>query len=208
MKSNFPKILRLLKKHYPDAHCALNHKNAFELICATVLSAQCTDKRVNMVTPNLFKKFPDPESLSKATLSQIETMIKSTGFYKNKALSLKELAKALVQKHGGQVPQTMDELISLRGVGRKTANVILGTAFGKNVGVVVDTHVGRLSRRLGLTENKDPVKVEKDLMKIVPKKDWTLISHLLIEHGRGLCPARVPKCADCFLRFECPQRGV
>lgn len=199
------KILQKLAQLYPDVDCALNHKNSFELLSSTILSAQCTDERVNMVTPILFKSYPTPEKMAKAPLEKLEKIIRSTGFFRSKAKSLLEMSISLVEKFNGQVPRTMDDLISLRGVGRKTANVVLGNAFGINHGVVVDTHVGRLSRRLGFTKQKDPVKVEKDLMKIVPEKDWTLISHQLIAHGRMICKSQRPQCMKCPLSSLCPS---
>ena len=192
---------------YPDAHCALHFRNPFELLCATVLSAQCTDVRVNMTTPALFAAYPTPEAMARATLRTLEKLVRSTGFYKNKALSLKTLSQLLVEKHGGQVPRTLDDLTELRGVGRKTANVLLGNAFDVP-GMVVDTHVGRLSRRLGFTRETDPVKVEHALMELIPREDWTLTAHLLISHGRTVCDARKPRCEMCELRPECPQIGV
>ena len=203
-KSRTAKIITLLAKLYPDAHCALNHKNAYELLVATILSAQCTDVRVNMVTPALFAKYPTPAALAKADPAELEKMIQSTGFFRNKAKSLLAASADIVEKHGGKVPDTMDELTALRGVGRKTANVVLGNAFHKNVGVVVDTHVGRLSLRLNLTTHEDPVKVEQDLMQLVPQEKWTLFSHWLIFHGRQICHARKPKCTQCPLLPHCP----
>lgn len=204
-----PKIFfSFFKKKYPKARCALNHKNPFELLISTILSAQCTDARVNQVTPKLFAQCPSPQKMSKASQKSIETLIFSTGFYKNKAKSILESSKDLVEKHGGEVPQTMEALTALRGVGRKTANVVLGNAFGKNVGVVVDTHVGRISRRLGLTRHKDPVKVEKDLMQVVPQKDWTSFSHWLILFGREVCKAQKPLCQQCEIEKICPRIGV
>ncbi len=197
-------VLTCLKKTYPDAHCVLGHQNPFQLLCATILSAQCTDERVNKVTPALFKKYPGAAAFSKASLKDVEELVKSTGFYKNKARSIVECAKAIVEKYGGQIPKTLEELTSLRGVGRKTANVVLGNAYGIP-GLVVDTHVGRLSRRLGFTKQKDPVKVEFELMKIVPKQEWTLFSHLLIYHGRNRCTARKPDCVHCELTDLCPK---
>jgi endonuclease-3 len=197
-------ILKELARLYPTAHCALVHRNAYELLVATILSAQCTDVRVNMVTPGLFAKFPTPSAMAQAPIEEIEKLIASTGFFRNKAKSLKESGADIVLKHKGEVPQTMEELTALRGVGRKTANVVLGNAFGKNVGVVVDTHVGRLSLRLELTRHTDPVKVEQDLIKIVPQKDWTLFSHWLIFHGRQVCFARKPNCPQCTLLPLCP----
>jgi len=198
------RIIRALEKLYPDAHCALTHSNAFELLVATILSAQCTDARVNMVTPVLFKKYPTAEALAKAPQEDVEKIIKTTGFFRSKAKSIRETSADIVQKHGGKVPQTMDELTDLRGVGRKTANVVLGNAFDQNVGVVVDTHVGRLSRRLALTVHEDPVDVEQDLMKLVPVEKWTNFSHLLIFHGRQICFARNPQCDKCPLLPDCP----
>lgn len=203
--NNQKKILKKLKELYPDANCALEHENAFQLLCSTILSAQCTDARVNMVTPKLFKTYPSPLMMAKAPLERLEDLIRSTGFYKNKAKSLQQTSASIVEKFDGKVPDTMEDLTSLRGVGRKTANVVLGNAFGKNEGVVVDTHVGRLSRRLGLTKHEDPVKVEQDLMKIVPKADWTVISHEMISHGRALCKAQRPKCEICPLADLCPS---
>jgi endonuclease-3 len=197
-------ILAILKKTYPKAKCSLDYKTPLQLIVATILSAQCTDVRVNMVTPGLFKKYPTAAKLAAADSGELEKEIQSTGFYRNKAKSLKAMAAALVEKHGGKVPQTMEELTQLAGVGRKTANVVLGNAFGKNVGVVVDTHVARVSQRLGLTKQTDPVKIETDLMKLVPQEDWTIWSHLLIFHGRAVCQARNPKCGECVILKLCP----
>jgi endonuclease-3 len=204
-KTRTLKIIDVLKKTYPDAHCALDHKNAYELLVATILSAQCTDVRVNMVTPVLFKKYPTAEALAKSSQGDVEKIIQSTGFFRAKAKSIRTTAADIVEKHGGKVPATMEELTELRGVGRKTANVVLGNAFDQNVGVVVDTHVSRLSQRLGLTANTDPVKIEQDLMKLVPQEDWTLISHLLIFHGRQICVARKPRCRECPLFDLCPS---
>ena len=197
-------IIGKLREMYPDAHCALTHRNAFELLVATILSAQCTDVRVNMVTPALFTKYPDAKALAKAKPAELEKMIQSTGFYRNKAKSLLAASGDIMIKHCGEVPRTMEELTALRGVGRKTANVVLGNAFDMNEGVVVDTHVGRLSLRLALTTEEDPVKVEQDLMKLVPRELWTLFSHWLIFHGRQICIARKPKCEQCKLLSECP----
>lgn len=190
---------------YPDANCALEHHNPFELLTSTILSAQCTDARVNMVTPALFKKYPTPEKMSKAPMEKLEELIRTTGFFRSKAKSLHEMSKSLVEKFGGKVPNTMEDLIQLRGVGRKTANVVLGNAFGKNIGVVVDTHVGRLSRRFYFTKHMDPVKVEQDLMKIVPQEHWTSISHEMILHGRAICKAQSPKCYTCPISDVCPS---
>ena len=198
-------VLERLRREYPDARCALDHRNAFELLCATILSAQYTDVRVNLVTPALFRKYPDAFALARARTPALEAMIRSTGFFRNKARSLIGMAQALVAKHGGEVPRTMEELYVLPGVGRKTANVILGNAYGVNEGVTVDTHVGRLSRRLDLTREEDPVKVEQDLMRLIPQEDWALISHLLIFHGRQVCVARHPRCEQCVLADICPS---
>jgi endonuclease III len=196
-------LLERLAQAYPNAECALHHRNPWELLVATILSAQCTDARVNMVTPVLFKKFPTPTDFAHAPLVEIEEEIRSTGFYHNKAKSLNGAARKLVGEYGGKVPQTMDELLSLPGVARKTANVVLGVAFGKAVGVVVDTHVLRLSRRLELTQETQPVLVEKDLMKVIPQDHWIAFSHELIHHGRQICIARKPRCPDCTLETLC-----
>jgi endonuclease-3 len=201
-------VLSRLKKEYPDAHCELDFETPLQLLIATILSAQCTDKRVNMVTPELFRTFPDAESLSIADPEKLEEMIKSTGFFRNKTKSLLGMSGALVERHGGNVPSTMDDLFKLPGVGRKTANVVLGNAFDINEGVVVDTHVGRLSIRLGLTNETDPVKVEQVLMSLIPRDDWTLVSHLLIFHGRRVCIARLPRCESCVLADVCPSARV
>lgn len=198
--------INLLERHYPDAHCALHHTNAEELLIATVLSAQCTDERVNKVTPALFKQYPTLQKLAVAPLSEIERLIGSINFFRNKAKALKGLAERLTQEHGGKVPRDLDYLVTLPGVGRKTANVVMGNAFNEATGVVVDTHVLRLSRRLGFTTKKTPVDVEEDLMKQVPKEKWVMISHLLIFHGRQVCGARKPLCATCFLADICPQK--
>jgi len=201
-------ILAILKRTYPDAHCALHFTTPLELLIATILSAQCTDERVNQVTPALFARCPDAASLAAISQSELEKIIHSTGFYRAKARSLRSCAAFLVADHQGKVPRTMEALHKLAGVGRKTANVVLGNAFGLAEGVVVDTHVGRLSRRMGLTRHLDPVKVESALVRLIPKEDWTLVSHLLIAHGRKRCNARKPDCAKCELRKLCPQRGV
>ena len=201
-------ILAILKRTYPDAHCALNFTTPLQLLIATILSAQCTDERVNQVTPGLFARCPDAASLAAISQKELEKIIHSTGFYRAKARSLRACAASLVAEHGGKVPKTMEALHKLAGVGRKTANVVLGNAFGLAEGVVVDTHVGRLSRRMGLTRHLDPVKVESALVRLIPKEDWTLVSHLLIAHGRKRCMARNPNCAHCELRKLCPQRGV
>jgi endonuclease III len=196
-------LLERLAKAYPGAECALHHRDAWELLVATILSAQCTDARVNMVTPALFKRFPTPTDFAHAPLVEIEEEIRSTGFYHNKAKSLNGAARKLIAEYGGKVPQTMDELLTLPGVARKTANVVLGVAFGKAVGVVVDTHVLRLSRRLELTKATEPIQVEKDLMKIIPHDHWIAFSHEMIHHGRQVCIARKPRCADCTLEPLC-----
>lgn len=194
-----------LAQRYPDARCALEHRNPFELLVATILSAQCTDKRVNMVTPALFAAYPTPAALAAARQEDVEEIIKSTGFFRNKAKSLIAMATAIVDLHDGEVPAAMEALVALPGVGRKTANVVLGNAFGQNEGVVVDTHVGRLSRRLGLAIADDPVEVERCLMPLFPRDRWTMLAHLLIEHGRQVCDARKPRCSECVLRDLCPS---
>jgi endonuclease III len=203
-----PFLLRTLKKTHPGARCSLDYRNAFELLVATILSAQCTDDRVNVTTPELFRRWPDAPALAEADPPEIEHVIRSTGFFRMKAKALSAMSKDLVEKFGGQPPARLEDLVTLRGVGRKTANVVLGNAFGINEGVVVDTHVGRLSRRLGLTRNADPVKVERDLMAAIPRKEWTLFSHLLIHHGRSYCMARKPACSRCPLRAQCPRIDV
>jgi endonuclease-3 len=207
-KARARKIIARLKREYPDATCALQHRNALELVVATILSAQCTDARVNLVTPHLFAKYRTAADYAAADPRVLEKEIQSTGFFRNKTKSIIGMAQALVERHGGEVPQTMEELTALPGVGRKTANVILGTWFRKNEGVVVDTHVHRLSRLLGLTRQDDPVKIEQDLMEIVPRDDWTWFSHTLIQHGRTVCIARRPRCADCVLNRLCPSSLV
>ena len=197
-------FLRLTKAH-PEAHCELDHETPLQLLMATILSAQCTDKRVNMVTPSLFRRYPDAQSIADANQEELEDIIRSTGFFHNKAKALIALGKALVERHGGEVPGTMDQLVLLPGVGRKTANVVLGNAFRTNEGVVVDTHVGRLSGRLGLTRETDPVKIERALMPLFPRNDWAMLAHLLIFHGRRVCDAKAPKCPMCSLRDICPS---
>lgn len=202
------KIIAVLNKTYPDAHCELVHQNPLELLIATILSAQCTDKRVNLVTETLFKKYRSAQDFARAEISELENDIRTTGFYKNKARNIKAACADIVQKHDGKVPQTMEELIELGGVGRKTANVVLGNAFDINVGVVVDTHVARLSHRFGMTTHRAPEKIETDLMALVPQKQWALFSHLLIWHGRRRCFARKPDCANCEALKLCPRIGV
>jgi endonuclease-3 len=198
-------ILSRLRQEYPDATCALDHRGAFELLCATILSAQCTDAQVNLVTPGLFARYPTAQALAAARPQDVEEIIKSTGFFRNKTRSLIGMAQALLTEHDGEVPRTMEQLQALPGVGRKTANVILGNAFGINEGITVDTHVARLSQRLGLSRHDDPVKIERDLMALIPQDDWTLISHLLIFHGRRVCIARRPRCGACLLADLCPS---
>lgn len=202
------KIVAGLEKAYPDAHCELNHSNPLELLIATILSAQCTDKRVNLVTPQLFKRYPSAAAFAGAPSPDLEQAIKSTGFFRNKTKSIKAACEALVRKHGGQVPRTMEELRELGGVGRKTANVVLGNAFNVNCGVVVDTHVARLSKRLGITSEQAPEKIEQVLVGLVPQDKWTMFSHLLIWHGRRRCYARNPDCPNCEVRGLCPKIGV
>ena len=198
-------IVAGLRKAYPDAHCELDYRDAWQLLVATILSAQCTDRRVNMVTPVLFAKYPTPADLAVARQEDVEEIIRSTGFFRNKAKNLIAMAGALVDRHGGQVPPSMEDLVELPGVGRKTANVVLGNACDINVGVVVDTHVQRLANRLGLTTEGDPEKIERVLMDLFPLENWTMLSHLLIWHGRRICDARKPKCADCVLATICPS---
>jgi len=202
-KARARKILARLKREYPDATSALHHSNALELTVATILSAQCTDVRVNMVTPTLFRQFPTPAAMATATLPEIEELIRTTGFYHNKAKSISGAAKGVIDRFGGKVPQTMDELLTLPGVARKTGNVVLGVAYKIAEGIVVDTHVLRLSRRLELTLNTEPKKVEQDLVKIIPKDHWIDFSHELILHGRAICIARKPRCVDCTIEKEC-----
>jgi endonuclease-3 len=201
-------ILARLKAEHPDAHCALDHADAYQLLVATILSAQCTDARVNQVTPGFFARYPEPEDLARADQTEVEELIRSTGFFRNKARSLIGMARALVADHAGVVPRTMEELQDLPGVGRKTANVVLGNAYGINEGVTVDTHVTRLSRLLGLTRHDDPVRIEQDLMLLVPREEWALVSHLLIFHGRQVCVARRPRCPDCVVADLCPSAAI
>lgn len=206
--ANLTVVLKLLKKYYPEAHCALVHRNPFELLIATILSAQCTDERVNQVTPHLFEAYPDAKRMSNASIEDLELVLRSVNFYRNKAKNIKACAQALVEKHKGIVPEKMGQLIELAGVGRKTANVVLGNAFGIPVGIVVDTHVARLSRRLGWIQAKDPVVIERKLCALIPKKNWIQLSHELIFHGRQVCKARNPSCQRCFLFEHCPKKGV
>jgi endonuclease-3 len=207
-KERTKKIISGLKRAYPNAHCELDHSNALELLIATILSAQCTDKRVNMVTPELFKKYRSAADYANAKPAELEQEIKTTGFFRNKTKSIQTACRNLVEKHKGEVPQTMDELRALGGVGRKTANVVLGNAFDVNVGVVVDTHVARLSQRLGLTRETNPEAIEQDLMLLAPQQEWTLFSHLLIWHGRRRCYARNPDCPNCEVLKLCPRIGI
>jgi endonuclease-3 len=200
-------IVKLLAKLYPDAKCALEHETPLQLLIATILSAQCTDVRVNMVTPALFARYQSAENFARANSHELETAIQSTGFFRNKTRNIIECCKQIVANHGGEVPGTMEELFHLPGIGRKTANVVLGNAFDVP-GITVDTHVRRLSRRLGLTKETDPVKIELDLMELIPKKDWTIFSHRLIFHGRQVCFARKPNCDGCLLNKVCPKIGV
>lgn len=201
-------ILRRLRAEYPDAHCALDHQSPYQLLAATILSAQCTDVRVNLVTPVLFARYPTPADLAAARPEELEGIIRSTGFFRNKAKSLIGMATAVSERHGGDVPADMDSLRVLPGVGRKTANVVLGNAFGINAGVVVDTHVTRLAGLLGLSKHTDAEKIERDLMALVPQNEWTLVSHLLIYHGRQVCIARRPQCGRCVLASLCPSAEV
>lgn len=197
-----------LRREYPTAHCELDFRTPYELLVATILSAQCTDKRVNMVTPALFAKWPDAHALARATPSALEKVIQSTGFFRAKAKSLLGMAKVVVEEHGGEIPTTMEALVALPGVGRKTANVLLGNAFGRNEGIVVDTHVARLSARFGLTRATDAVKIETELMPLFARDGWALLSHLLIWHGRRACTARAPKCEGCVLADICPSSSI
>lgn len=208
IKRQVSDILIGLRKHYPDAECALNYRTPLELLIATILSAQCTDVRVNLVTPALFRKYPSPSALARAPLSNIEKMIYSTGFYRNKARNIKNTCSRLVQEFESEVPKSMEQLLCLPGVARKTANVVLGTAYGVVSGVVVDTHVYRITHRLGLTTGTTPEKVENDLMRLIPSKEWINFSHRVIHHGRQVCLARNPRCDICVLEKQCHKIGV
>jgi len=208
LRAHALEIQRRLAATYPDAHCELTHRNPFELAVATVLSAQCTDARVNMVTPELFRRWPTPQALAEASLAAIEEVIKSTGFYRNQAKSILGLAQQVVAEHGGEIPADMDALVRLPGIGRKTANVVLGNAFGRNEGIVVDTHVARLSARFGFTRETDPVKIEQALIPLFPRESWTQLSHLMIWHGRRTCAALRPRCGDCVLADRCPSAAL
>jgi endonuclease-3 len=198
------RVFELLKKEYPEAKSALNYNTPFELLIATILSAQCTDARVNMITPSLFRRYPSPKHLAKADVQELQREIKSTGFFRQKARSLVSCSRSIVKRFGGEVPHTLDELLMLDGVGRKTANVVLGNAYGIP-GIAVDTHVGRLSQRLCFTREKDPAKIEDDLMEMFPPQNWTLLCHLLMAHGRRICIARLPKCELCVVNRLCPS---
>jgi endonuclease III len=202
------RIVRLLKKEYPDARCSLNYSNPLELLVATILSAQCTDERVNLVTAELFRKYRTAEDYARARAAELERDIRSTGFFRNKAKSIQGACRIIAEKYKGRVPETMEELLELPGVARKTANVVLGNAYGVASGVVVDTHVARLSERLGLTREKTPEKIERDLTALVPKSDWILFPHLLIAHGRKVCKARGPLCGECVLAKLCPSANL
>jgi endonuclease-3 len=208
LRAHATELYARLAREYPDARCELDSQTPLQLLAATILSAQCTDKRVNMVTPSLFERYPDARALAEASQEDVEALVRTTGFFRSKAKNLIAMARALVADHDGQVPRTMDELQVLPGVGRKTANVILGNAYGINEGVTVDTHVGRLSLRLGLTRETDPVKVELALMPLFPRDSWTMLSHLLIFHGRRVCDARKPRCGACVLADLCPSAGI
>ena len=207
-RNHAAKVVRRLKADYPKATCALVHRSPFQLLVATILSAQCTDERVNLVTKDLFRKYRTPAAFAAAPISELEQAIQSTGFFRNKAKNIKACSTELVEHHGGKVPRDLDTLVNLAGVGRKTANVVLGTAYGLATGVVVDTHVGRISRRLGLTAEKDPVKVEADLMELLPEKEWINYSHRMIHHGRAICASRKPLCSQCSMTKFCPQVEV
>ena len=207
MRTRARSITRKLAQLYPHAHCALHYANPLQLLVATILSAQCTDERVNRVTPALFARYPDAKALAEADQAELEKMILSTGFFRNKAKNIIACCRQLVELHDGEVPRTMEELVPLPGVGRKTANVILGNAF-EVPGIPVDTHVGRLSQRMGLSKHSDPVKIERDLMTLIPRKDWTMFAHRMIFHGRQVCHSRKPSCEQCQLAALCPRQGI
>jgi endonuclease-3 len=208
LRASAERIVQALKRAYPDAVCALKHNDPYQLLVATILSAQCTDVRVNMVTPELFRQYPDPAGLAQAVPAELENCIRSTGFFRAKARNLLAMAGQIASQHGGFVPEDIDALTALPGVGRKTANVVLGTAFGIASGVVVDTHVKRIARRLGLTKSRTPEQIERDLMELIPQSEWVDFSHRLIHHGRKICLARSPRCESCSLLALCPQIGV
>jgi endonuclease-3 len=205
LKQRTRKLVKLLRRGYPDARCTLDHSNPLELLIATILSAQCTDERVNQVTGNLFRKYRGPEDYLRVPQSELETEIRPTGFYRNKARAIQGACKLIKEQHGGRVPDDMEDLLALPGVARKTANVVLGNAYGIASGIVVDTHVQRVSQRLGLTDQQQPEKIERDLTALVPRKDWIDFSHLLIAHGRQTCKARTPLCAECLIERDCPS---
>jgi endonuclease-3 len=207
-KRRYARILQKLGELYPEAECALHFTDPFELLVATILSAQSTDKTVNQITPALFKKYPTPAAMAEADIAELEALVRPSGFFHNKARNLKDCAAAIANEHHGEVPRTMAALIALPGVGRKTANVVLGNAFGINAGVVVDTHIQRLSQRLGFTKEENPEKIERDLMNVVPQEQWTIFAHRMIQHGRQVCQARQPKCGECLLAPECPSRQI
>ena len=208
VKRHAARVTRQLRRHYPDATCALDFRNPLELLVATILSAQCTDERVNLVTKDLFRKYRSAADYAHAGQSRLEQEIRSTGFFRNKAKSIRACCQVLLERYDGRLPQQLDALVELPGIGRKTANVVLGTAFGIASGIAVDTHVARVSRRLGLTENKDPNKIEQDLMEQIPRKQWVTFSHQMIHHGRRICSARKPKCDECPMVSFCPRIGV
>ena len=207
-KSQAGKVVRRLAREYPEADCALVFETPFQLLVATILSAQCTDKRVNVVARALFAEYPTVEDLAAISQKKLERIVQSTGFFRNKAKNIRACSQELLDRYDGVVPEQMDQLVALAGVGRKTANVVLGTAFGLAVGVVVDTHVGRISGRLGLTKSKDPVRIERDLMAVLPRKEWIVYSHRMIHHGRAICKSQRPLCDDCLMQSICPRIGV
>jgi endonuclease-3 len=207
-KAQAAKVVRHLAADYPDVTCALDNETPFQLLVATILSAQCTDERVNKVTPELFRRWPSAAEMARAPIAELEQVIQSTGFFRSKAKSIKAASQGLMEKHGGEIPQDLESLVALPGVGRKTANVVLGTAFGLATGVVVDTHVTRISRRLGLTKHTDPTKIEQDLMRLVPQSEWVNFAHRMIHHGRRICIARKPRCEICSMNKFCPRIGV
>ena len=208
LQAQADRVVEHLRADYPDVTCALENETPFELLIATILSAQCTDVRVNMVTPELFRKWPDAEAMAGAPIKALEKTIQSTGFFRNKAKNIKGASQGIAEKHGGEVPQDLEQLVALPGVGRKTANVVLGTAFGMATGVVVDTHVTQLSKRLGLTKHTDAVKIEQDLMRLLPPSEWVDFAHRMIHHGRQICVARKPRCPQCSMKSFCPKIGV
>lgn len=208
LRRHAAKIVRRLKKEYPDVRTALQHRNPLELLVATILSAQCTDARVNLVTKDLFRKYRKPEDYAASPEGELEKDIQSTGFFRNKARNIRACCRLLAEEHNGNVPDTLEEMVALPGIGRKTANVVLGAAYGKATGVVVDTHVKRLAQRMGLTKHKDPIKIERDLIALLPRREWIEFSHRMIFHGRRVCTARKPKCDDCVANDVCPKIGV